>query len=111
MICFRTLGPGGGGRGCNAQAYWKGQARSNENRRVGSAADVRTTRHTGFRLNQVIRKRIDESFGWAKTVGRIRQTVFRGLRRVDQQFKLTMAANNLLRIARMAIGVSCGARA
>jgi hypothetical protein len=48
-----------------------------------------------------LRKRIEEHFGWAKTVGRIRQTVYRGMRRVDQHFKLTMTASNIVRIARM----------
>ena len=79
-----------------------------DSRRGGSAIDARTTRHAGYRMSQIIRKRIEESFGWAKTVGRIRQTVFRGLQRVDQQFKLTMTANNLLRMARMPIAVSNG---
>ena len=81
---------------------------SNATRRGGSAIDARTTRHASYRLSQIIRKRIEESFGWAKTIGRIRQTVFRGLARVDQQFKLTMAASNLLRMARMPIAVPNG---
>lgn len=81
----------------------------NDTRRGGSAIDARTTRHPGYRLSQIIRKRIEEPFGWAKTVGRIRQTVFRGLQRVDQQFKLTMTASNLLRIARIPVAVPCGA--
>ncbi|MGO4333225.1 IS5/IS1182 family transposase, partial [Cupriavidus sp. M-11] len=42
-----------------------------------------------------------EHFGWGKTVGRLRQTVYRGLERVDQHFKLTMIASNLTRIARI----------
>ena len=54
----------------------------------GSAIDGRTTRHHGYAISQTIRKRIEEHFGWGKTVGRIRQTVYRGLRRVDQHFKL-----------------------
>ena len=74
---------------------------SNDTRRGGSAIDTRTTRHIGYALSQTIRKRIEEHFGWGKTVGRIRQTVYRGLRRVDQHFKLTMTASNILRIARM----------
>lgn len=73
----------------------------NEGRRGGSAIDTRTVRHVGYRLSQTIRKRIKEHFGWGKTVGRIRQTVFRGLQRVDQQFKLTMTASNLKRMARI----------
>ena len=81
----------------------------NESRRGGSAIDHRTTRHPSYRLSQSIRKRIEEHFGWGKTIGRIRQTVFRGLQRVDQQFKLTMTASNLLRIARMPMAVPIGA--
>jgi transposase len=73
----------------------------NDTRRGGSAIDARTTRHTGYALSQTIRKRIEEHFGWGKTVGRIRQTVYRGLRRVDQHFKLTMTASNIVRIARI----------
>ena len=73
----------------------------NDSRRGGSAIDGRTTRHPGYGTSQVIRKRIEEHFGWGKTVGSIRQTVYRGLRRVDQHFKLTMTASNLVRIARM----------
>lgn len=82
----------------------------NDTRRGGSAIDRRTTRHAGYRLSQIVRKRIEEHFGWAKTVGRIRQTVFRGLRRVNLQFKLTMTASNLLRLARIRIAVPAGAR-
>ena len=67
----------------------------------GSAVDGRTTRHPGYAASQVVRKRIEEHFGWGKTIGRIRQTVFRGLQRVDQQFKLTMTASNIVRMARI----------
>ena len=80
----------------------------NDTRRGGSAIDARTTRHIGYELSQTIRKRIEEHFGWGKTVGRIRQTVYRGLRRVDQHFKLTMTASNIIRIARMARAVPQG---
>src|SRR6267143_6763397 len=81
----------------------------NDSRRGGSTIDGRTTRHEGYALSQVVRKRIEEHFGWGKTIGRIRQTVFRGLRRVDQHFKLTMTASNILRIARMPCAVPLGA--
>ncbi len=74
---------------------------SNDTRIGGSAIDGRTTRHSGYAVSQTIRKRIEEHFGWGKTVGRIRQTVYRGIRRVDQHFKLTMTASNLVRMARM----------
>jgi len=74
---------------------------TNDTRQGGSAIDGRTKRHPGYELSQVIRKRIEEHFGWSKTVGGIRQTVYRGLRRVDQHFKLTMTASNIVRMARM----------
>lgn len=77
--------------------------------RGGSVIDARTTRHCGYVLSQTIRKRIEEHFGWGKTIGRIRQTVYRGLRRVDQHFKLTMSASNILRIARILFAVPQGA--
>ncbi|MFP4899196.1 transposase, partial [Paraburkholderia sp. BR14261] len=57
--------------------------------------------HAGYRISQIIRKRIEEHFGWSKTIGRIRQTVYRGIKRVDQHFMLTMVASNLTRMARM----------
>ena len=81
----------------------------NDGRSSGSAIDGRTTRHPGYRLSQTVRKRIEEHFGWSKTIGRIRQTMFRGLRRVDQQFKLTLTASNLMRLARMPLAVPAGA--
>ena len=48
----------------------------------GSAIDGRTTRHPGYQTSLKIRKRVEEVFGWSKTVGRLRQTCFRGLKRV-----------------------------
>ena len=81
----------------------------NDGLRGGSAIDGRTTRHEGYRLSQTIRKRIAEHFGRDKTVGRIRQTVFRGFRRVDRHFKLTMTASNLMRRARTLFAVPLGA--
>ena len=74
---------------------------ANETAHRRSAIDGRTTRHASYDASQVVRKRIEEHFGWGKTVGRIRQTVYRGLRRVDQHFNLTMAASSLVRMARM----------
>ena len=76
-----------------------------------SAIDGRTTRHEGYRLSQIKRKRIEEHFGWGKTVGRIRQTVYRGIRKVDQHFKLTMTASNLVRMARILSAVPQGGAA
>jgi IS5 family transposase len=65
-----------------------------------SAIDGRTTRHKGYALSQKHRKRIEEPFGWAKTVGGMAQTVYRGVERVRSRFVLTMAAANLARLPR-----------
>ena len=81
----------------------------NDGRRAGSAIDGRTTRHDGYRVSQTICKRIEEHFGWGKTVGRIRQTAYRGIKRVDQHFKLTMTASNIVRMARILFAVPRGA--
>jgi transposase, IS4 family len=66
-----------------------------------SAIDGRTTRHESHALSQKHRKRIEEAFGWAKTVGGMAQTVYRGIERVRCRFILTMAANNLARLPRL----------
>jgi transposase len=65
-----------------------------------SAIDGRTTRHEGYALSQK-RHRIEEPFGWAKTVGGMAQTVYRGVERVRARFTLTMAACNLARLPRL----------
>lgn len=70
----------------------------NLTRRGGSAIDDRTTRHEGYGVSQVIRKRIEEVFGWAKTVGPMRKTKLRGVDRVGFQMLLTMAGFNLIRM-------------
>jgi transposase len=70
----------------------------NRARAGGSAIDDRTTRHPGYDLSQQVRKRIEECFGWAKTVGGLRQTKLRGTAKVDFQFVLTMTAFNLVRL-------------
>ena len=67
----------------------------------GSAIDGRTTRHAGYALSQKRRKKIEEPFGWAKTVGGMAQTVLRGLERVRARFTLTMVANNLARLPKL----------
>ena len=70
----------------------------NVNRAGGSAVDGRTTRHPGYEISQRVRKRVEEPFGWAKQIGGLRQTKFRGLVRVRQDFLRVMAAYNLVRI-------------
>lgn len=63
--------------------------------------DGRTTRRESWALALKHRKRIEEAFGWAKTVGGMAQTVHRGLERVRSRYILTMAANNLGRLPRL----------
>lgn len=63
-----------------------------------SAIDDRTTRHAGYSQSQNRRKRVEEIFGWMKTVGLMRKTRHRGLQRVGWMFTFTAAAYNLLRI-------------
>ena len=70
----------------------------NVNRPGGSSIDGRTTRHEGYRLSQVKRKRIEEFFGWLKTVGALRKTRHRGVRKVGWMFTFAAAAYNLVRM-------------
>lgn len=74
----------------------------NTKRSGGSAIDARTTRHPGYAISQRKRKRIEQCFGWAKTIGGLRQVMVRGVQRVDQRFTLTMAAYNLVRLRTLA---------
>ena len=67
----------------------------------GSAIDGRTTRHAGYDVSQRIRKRIEEAFGWGKTIGTTAKTMLRGTQRVGFQFTLTMAAYNLARLPKL----------
>lgn len=67
-----------------------------------SAIDVRTTRHEGYRVSQRVRKRVEEIFGWMKTVGGLRKTRFKGRERNQHNGYLVAAAYNLMRIARLA---------
>ena len=64
-------------------------AQNTSNRR--SAIDGRTTRHAGYAMSQRVRKRVEEVFGWMKTVGRMRQTRHRGVARVGWSFVFTAA--------------------
>jgi IS5 family transposase len=74
----------------------------NHARPGGSALDARTTRHPGYAVSQWMRKRIEEGFGWMKTIGGLRKTRYRGRARVQWHAYLVAAAYNLLRIARLA---------
>jgi transposase len=66
--------------------------------RNNGAIDGRTTRHTGYAVSQRKRKRIEEIFGWLKTVGMLRKTRHKGLLRVGWVFTFATAAYNLVRL-------------
>jgi transposase len=71
-------------------------AQNNNGRR--SAIDQRTTRHPGYVISQQKRKRVEEIFGWLKTVGGLRKLRHRGLDRVEWTFTFAVAAYNLVRL-------------
>ena len=66
-----------------------------------SAIYGRTTRHPGYAVSLRIRKRIEEAFGWAKTVAGLRKARHRGLPKIDWQFTFAMAAYNLVRLPKL----------
>jgi transposase len=70
----------------------------NEKRPGGSAIDSRTTRHAGYKVSQQKRKRIEEVFGWLKTVGMLRKTRHRGVFKVGWVFTFAASAYNLVRM-------------
>ncbi len=74
-------------------------ARNTSGRR--SAIDGRTTRHSGYGVSQRIRKRIEEAFGWIKTVAGQDKTKLRGRDRVGWAFTLAAAAYNLVRLPKL----------
>ena len=79
-------------------------AQNTSNRR--SAIDGRTTSHPNYAVSQRIRKRIEEGFGWMKTVGRIRKTMYRGVEKIAMQLDLHAAAYNLVRMRNLGLGVT-----
>jgi transposase len=82
--------------GLRAEQITPHVAQNTTNRR--SAIDGRTTRHPGYAISQQKRKRVEEIFGWTKTVGLFRQTRQRGVRRVGWMFIFALAVYNLVRI-------------
>jgi transposase len=67
-------------------------------RRGGSAIDGRTAQHPGYRISQKKRKRIEECFGWLKTIALLRKVRHRGTLKVDWLFTFACAAYNLVRM-------------
>ncbi|HVH60447.1 MAG TPA: IS5 family transposase, partial [Candidatus Sulfotelmatobacter sp.] len=70
----------------------------NLGRRGGSAIDDRTTQHEGYAISQKKRKRIEECFGWLKTIALLRKVRHRGTLKVDWIFTFACAAYNLVRM-------------
>jgi transposase len=75
----------------------------NTSRNGGSAIDSRTTRHVGYQVSQRKRKRIEEVFGWLKTVGMLRKTRHRGVFKVGWVFTFAAAAYNLVRMRNLSV--------
>jgi transposase len=67
----------------------------------GSQIDARTTRHGGYGASQRVRKRVEEIFGWMKTVGGLRKSRYRGSRRTGLWAYFVATAYNLLRLAKL----------
>jgi transposase len=85
--------------GCRERGCTPHVSQNDTNRR--SAIDARTTRHPGYRISTIKRKRIEECFGWMKTVGGLRKTRHRGRGLVEWFFVLTATAYNLVRIPKL----------
>jgi transposase len=85
--------------GCRKRGCTPHVSQNNANRR--SAIDARTTRHPGYRISTIKRKRIEEPFGWMKTVGGLRKTRHRGRGLVEWFFVLTAVAYNLVRVPKL----------
>jgi transposase len=79
-------------------------AQNDKNRR--SAIDGRTTRHPGYSISGRVRKRIEETFGWIKTIGMLRKTRYRGEEKISWYFTLAAAAYDLVRMRNLGIGVA-----
>lgn len=76
---------------------------ANTERKGGSAIDARTTRHSGYTVSQKFRKRIEEAFGWMKTIGNLRKIKYRGIPKVSWHFIFTAAAYNLVRMKNLGV--------
>ena len=79
-------------------------ARNDTNRK--SAIDGRTTRHPGYEASGRIRKRIEETFGWLKTIGTLRKARYRGREKISWYFTLAVSAYNLVRMRNLGLGVA-----
>ncbi len=98
----------GGDKGFHTRSFVAGLRRRGIKPHVARKAghmtpglDGRTSRSCGYRISQVIRKRIEQVFGWGKTIGGLRKTRVKGVARTEHLARLTGAAYNLLRMSRL----------
>jgi Transposase DDE domain len=63
-----------------------------------TAVDERVARHPGYAISQVIRKRVEEIFGWTKTTGELAQVKLRGIAKVEALFTFGLVAYDLIRL-------------
>jgi len=75
----------------------------NHGRSGGSAIDGRTAGHESYRVSQRKRKRIEECFGWLKTIALLRKVRHRGLEKVDWVFVFACATYNLVRLRNLSV--------
>jgi Transposase DDE domain len=66
-----------------------------------SAIDCRTTRHYGYEISKPIRKRVEEGFGWMKTIGGVGRMKYRGREKLAWTFTLAAAVYNLIRLPKL----------
>lgn len=74
-------------------------------RKGGKSVDGRTIRHKGYAISQKKRKRVEEIFGWAKTVGMLRKAKVRGKAKIDWLFTMCIAVFNLVRMRNLEAAV------
>jgi hypothetical protein len=94
---YDTAGFVAAARGINVTPH----VTQNINAHRGSNIDGRTTRHVGYRISLVIRKRIEEANGWIKAVAGMERAPFRGLPRMGWMYQFRTAAYNLVRLPRL----------
>lgn len=103
----------GGDKGYNTRAFVAGLRALGVTPHVAprnagrNAIDGRTTRHPGYAVSQRVRKRVEEIFGWLKTVGLMRKSRHKGVDRVGWMFTFTVAAYNLVRMHNL-VGAPAG---
>jgi transposase len=91
---YDTAGFVAGARAINVTPH----VAQNIHKHRGSNVDARTTRHVGYEISQIIRKRIEEPNGWIKSIGGMARAPFRGLARMAAAFRLRVAAYDLVRL-------------